>query len=110
MLKKIIHRLQRERRGVAVSKGYTQNSAVSVVQHAKIAVVLHLFYPEMWDYFNKKLQSLDAPYDLYVSIPEQKRNQIPTDLQAHATVFFTPNHGRDVLPFLYICRRIQHLK
>lgn len=71
----------------------------------KVAVVLHLYYPDLWDYFNDRLKSLNrANFDLFVSVPADQKTAATNIVQdfPEACVVFTPNRGRDVLPFLKI--------
>jgi len=69
------------------------------------AIVLHLYYADLWPEFRSDLQQVDIDFDLYVSLTwhgpetaalaEEIRQAFPT-----AFVCCTPNHGRDLLPFL----------
>lgn len=71
------------------------------------AVVLHLYYPELWPEFRAALEGLDIPFDLYVTLTyrgdetmalaDAIRAAIPG-----AQVFAVPNRGRDILPFLLL--------
>ncbi len=74
-----------------------------------VAVVLHLFYPEMWSEFKKHFKKLDKiNYDLFVTVPkkaESVREEI-LKFKPSATVIVVPNRGRDVLPFLHLARRL----
>lgn len=69
----------------------------------RIAVCLHLFYPELWPVFRDALNNITEPWDLYVSVPNYACTpslaQIAID---HPAVRFMPcpNRGRDVFPFL----------
>lgn len=72
------------------------------------AVVLHLFYPELFDEITEYLKNLGEDYDLYVTIPEenvelaeQVRKYYPD-----AYILVHPNLGRDILPFLNILKSI----
>jgi len=70
---------------------------------ARVAVCLHLFYPDLWPRLQLALQSIPEPWDLYVTVPEfactQALERVARD---HPSVRFLPgaNRGRDVLPFL----------
>jgi lipopolysaccharide biosynthesis protein len=68
------------------------------------AVILHLFYPELWDEFCSYLKVLGSDFDLFVSIPvnvtmseEKIRQRYP-----HAYIYRCENRGRDIAPFLKI--------
>jgi len=76
----------------------------------KIAVILHLYYTDLWGYFCKRLDQLDqSDFDLFVSLPagsedfEQRIREVYTD----ACVVISPNRGRDVLSFLIIAKSIR---
>lgn len=76
----------------------------------KIAVVLHLYYPDLWGYFSEKLALLDKPaFDLFVSLPVGKEEfeQEIKKTYPDACVVVAPNRGRDVLPFLIIAKSIR---
>jgi len=70
-----------------------------------IAIVVHLFYIDIWEEILSYLKTLDISYDLYITIPEglQEKdilnifNQVP-----EVNLYMVENRGRDVLPFLQI--------
>lgn len=70
---------------------------------ARVAVCLHLFYPDLWPRLYQALRSIPEPWDLYVTVPAYActpaLQQVARDC---ASVRFLPstNRGRDVLPFL----------
>lgn len=74
---------------------------------APVAVMLHLYYTEMWPEFAAQLQAQSFAFDLYVTLtgsPEQTaplRRQILQAFPA-ARVWALPNHGRDIFPFLML--------
>ena len=72
--------------------------------HAKIAVILHLFYPELWEEIADNLDHISRPFDLYISIPYEKQAFIPTLRQCYpqAHIYTCHNRGRDVAPFIEI--------
>lgn len=79
---------------------------------SKLAVILHLFYSEMWDDFSEKLKNINVPFDLYVSVPEWHANvRIDTVNKHHknTNLIVVPNRGRDVLPFITLMNRIRKL-
>ena len=72
------------------------------------AVVLHLFYPELFDEMTAYLKHLGEDYDLYVTIPKGKL-QFAEQVREHypdARILVHPNLGRDILPFLNILKTI----
>lgn len=79
----------------------------------KTAVVLHLYYTEMAGYFSEHIKRLDGviDYDLYVSVPDFKAEDIPQILEKlpNAHIAIVPNCGRDVLPFIQIMKHLNKL-
>ncbi|WP_169836728.1 glycosyltransferase [Thiomonas intermedia] len=76
------------------------------------AVLLHLFYPDLWAEFLPLLRSLPKPFDVYISLSEGREDllaDIARDLP-DATVIRHPNRGRDIAPRLALLRmaRAQH--
>ncbi len=79
---------------------------------SKLAVIVHLFYPDMWSDFSEQLKNIDVPFDLYISIPEQHINiSIDKISKYHINTnrVVVPNRGRDVLPFITIMNRLRKL-
>jgi hypothetical protein len=71
---------------------------------ARIAVVVHLYYLELWGQFAAAIAMLPEPCDVFVSCPLRARDAVARIVQASfpaAVVFGTRNLGRDVLPFLH---------
>lgn len=73
----------------------------------KVAVYLHVFYPELWPAIFASLKNIATPWDLFISTPyfahhpmlEQIRQDKP-----EARFFKCVNRGRDILPFLQLLR------
>jgi hypothetical protein len=78
----------------------------------KLAVVLHLYYVDLWPYFVEKLETLNRDdYDLFISLPVDK-SVFKKDIEAefsNARIFLVPNRGRDVLPFVMIAKNLKEL-
>jgi rhamnosyltransferase len=71
--------------------------------NARIAVCLHLFYPDLWPTLRAALDAIPEPWDLYVSVPAFAcTRSLARIAEEHPSVRFMPcaNRGRDVLPFL----------
>ena len=71
--------------------------------NARIAVCLHLFYPELWPTLRMALDAIPEPWDLYISVPVFAcTSALARIAEEHPSVRFMPctNRGRDVLPFL----------
>lgn len=75
-----------------------------VVTTSKTAVVLHLYYVDMWPQLEKKLKTLERfiHFDLFVTMPSRNRDYTQTIKRScpQAIIFVVPNRGRDVLPFI----------
>ena len=70
-----------------------------------IAIVVHVFYIDVWKEIIGYLLKLDMDYDLYVTVPEcmadsDIKSMISDYPDMH--IYMTENRGRDVLPFLQI--------
>jgi FkbM family methyltransferase len=80
----------------------------------KIAVVLHLFYPELWlETYRDKIAALKGySFDLFVTVPmgtlpmisDLIKNDFPK-----AYVCEVVNRGRDVLPFIHLSKSLRSL-
>ena len=69
----------------------------------RIAVCLHLYYPELWPDFLHLLRRLPEPWDLFITVPDfaatPMLRQIAADVPG-ARLLPCRNRGRDVLPWL----------
>jgi lipopolysaccharide biosynthesis protein len=69
------------------------------------AIVVHIYYPDLWDEFRETLSKVDIPFDLFVTITWRGeetlalKDRIQSDFPA-AWVMAVPNKGRDILPFM----------
>jgi hypothetical protein len=75
---------------------------------APLAVVLHLYYREMWPEMAARLRRLPGQADLFVTLTEDPqdpdaaiRARILADWPT-AQIWTFPNLGRDILPFLHL--------
>ncbi len=74
---------------------------------ARLAVVLHLYYPELWLELSDALLNIDEPFDLFVTlVAGVSDGAAPSILEFYpqAVVLALDNHGRDILPLLEIIR------
>ncbi|CAG0982641.1 hypothetical protein BURK2_01934 [Burkholderiales bacterium] len=75
----------------------------------RVALILHLYYPELWPEFLDVIRAVPVPADVYVSTPmviaPAVRARVRRDCPG-ATVFGVRNLGRDVLPFLHVLRSV----
>lgn len=74
---------------------------------AETAIVIHVYYPDLWDELETVLAALDFPFDLFVTLSSKATAE--TDLHQRiikrfpqAQLFDMPNHGRDIFPFVYL--------
>ena len=71
--------------------------------NARIAVCLHLFYPDLWPILQNSLQLIPEPYDIYITIPDfacTRKLELIANEQSNAYFIPCTNRGRDVLPFI----------
>jgi lipopolysaccharide biosynthesis protein/tetratricopeptide (TPR) repeat protein len=69
----------------------------------RIAVVLHLFDPELWDEMRDAVARISQPFDLFVSLTTGSSahlRQLILQAFPHAYVFDFEDHGRDIGTFL----------
>lgn len=67
------------------------------------AVILHLYYPDLWPELFRYLQHIKNGYDLYVSIPDSSLDTVEEMVLADvpsAHISRLPNRGRDIAAFL----------
>jgi lipopolysaccharide biosynthesis protein/glycosyltransferase involved in cell wall biosynthesis len=90
------------------NKSGQQDNGKSPIKQSDTAVILHLFYPELWDEIASYLENLAGDFDLYVSIGtgDVKSKQLIQDKFPGAAVFEVENRGRDIAPFLEIFKLI----
>lgn len=74
---------------------------------ADYAVVVHIYYHDLWEEFEARLKTLDFDFDLFVSLT-YKGDETETlaerirEAWPRARVVPMPNHGRDIFPFLHL--------
>lgn len=89
----------------------TETATEPLKRTSDVAVILHLYYPELAPEFAEALRGLDD-YDLYVSVTDEisatelgfVRKALPS-----ARIFRLENRGRDVYPFWTILARLNGL-
>lgn len=84
---------------------YQPFSPVPFTPRQRFAVVVHVYYPEVWPELSRALARLTHRFDLFVTVVD--RPDMPTDLEPriradwpHAQIHRIQNKGRDILPFL----------
>lgn len=79
---------------------------------AKLAIIVHLYYPNMWPKIAEGLKNIQENFDLYVTVTYPNRIiELPKVSEHHknTNIIYVPNRGRDVLPFLMVTERIRRL-
>lgn len=108
---KRVHMLTQNKRHVrSVYQSAAFANGLEVTPTSDLAVIIHMYYPEMCDVFVKKLQNIShLKYDLFITLPDTKsdKKQAVEDAFPDAHVVLTPNCGRDVLPFVQVMKTIQ---
>jgi Rhamnan synthesis protein F len=93
----------------AVSSSTSQvpdlSSLRAMTPRGRIAVVLHLYYPELWPEFRDALSSISEPSDLFVTLTagysDDALDWIRADYPS-AQIITLENRGRDILPFVVL--------
>ncbi|QEX49476.1 Alpha-L-Rha alpha-1,2-L-rhamnosyltransferase/alpha-L-Rha alpha-1,3-L- rhamnosyltransferase [Lactococcus lactis subsp. lactis bv. diacetylactis] len=74
------------------------------VLHQTVAVHLHVYYPELLEEFLDAFKNFSFDYDLYLTTNTDEKEEIIKEMlkckDAKAKLVRTPNHGRDIVPFL----------
>jgi len=72
----------------------------------RIAVVLHLFFYELWPEIRDRLANMPEEFDLFCTVvPRDNLEELTSDILAaypHAHVIPFPNHGRDLFPLTHL--------
>lgn len=78
---------------------------------SSLAVIIHLYYPEMAEEFRDSLSKIVPRYDLYISIPDTKGDDATiknvSRYLPNARIAIVPNCGRDVLPFVAVMKALK---
>lgn len=78
-------------------------ATLTLIKTEKIAVICHVYYPEMWTQLSICIRHIPVLYDLFVSIPsnvtDEQRQKIVSDFPA-AHIKIVENTGGDIHPFL----------
>lgn len=92
-----------------ISKSYS----IKTSPGTKLAVVIHLYYVDSWPLIKERLENIDIPFDLFVSVQAKDKNIVLGRVSTHhklTSIVAFPNRGRDVLPFLQIASKISEEK
>lgn len=79
-----------------------------------ICVLVHLYYPDMWDELRAYINNIDVDFDIYVNFVESTWmpatiNQVREDFP-HAKIKISPNEGRDIGGFFSLLKDINFSK
>jgi lipopolysaccharide biosynthesis protein len=77
----------------------------SIKSRGAIAVVLHLYYPDLWDEIREAIERISVPFDLFVSLVNGKSDHmrdLVKETFRSAFIFEFENRGRDIGPFLVL--------
>ena len=72
-------------------------------QGLRIAIVAHVFYPELWDEIKQKLFDYSDDFTLFVTLPQESSGTISPLILADfstARIFPVENTGMDIGPFI----------
>ena len=68
----------------------------------RVAVVVHAYYPQLWDELAERIERIPAPVDLVVTLTEGRSEVLGDRIVARfpdAQLVVTANRGRDMWPF-----------
>lgn len=71
----------------------------------KVAVVVHVYYPELWPEIAARLRALSHPFDLWITTTTDRQESVTAQVRAdfaEARIHARPNAGMDVLPLLHL--------
>ena len=96
---------------LSISKNQAFSKATLVGNSTKCdtAVIIHVFYIDVWDELANYLSHLDIDYDLFITVSETMDNkdiQKLMDFRQDVHIYRVENRGRDVLPFLQVLNLI----
>jgi lipopolysaccharide biosynthesis protein len=74
----------------------------------KTAIILHLYYQDLWEEFKEKLSPiLSDNVHLYVTVHDNQTEYYEDILQTATDVFMVENRGLDVAPFIFSYNKIK---
>jgi len=91
---------------------YEEIDSGKINKTSYIAVIIHLYYIDLWEEFKECLKNIKYKYDLFVSIPVEVFVNIDEIFKFHdnAYIYRNINRGRDIAPFLSIFKAIYPLR
>ena len=92
-------------------KEYKKRSQIlkNFVKKHDTVVIVHIFYPELWNELRTYLTNLNLDFDLLISIPENLDFLVDQiyEFYPKAVVYRCHNRGRDINPFVQFLREIE---
>ncbi len=94
---------------------YTNDKIISKIPspvektETRIAILIHVFYLDIWQEIQTYLANIQTPYDLYITVPQGTHEEDIIDIFKKTPdihIYMTENRGRDVLPFLQVMQII----
>ena len=72
------------------------------------AVIVHVYYPEMWGQISGLLANIETPFDLFVTVPTDVDfpDSTVTSVYPDAAIRRHENRGRDIAPFVSVLSEI----
>ncbi|NPA29522.1 MAG: glycosyltransferase [Epsilonproteobacteria bacterium] len=86
-----------------------KHDPLPVTPKSPFALIVHLYYPDLWPEIAEKVEALSETPDIYITVPPHVTDkEITTVLERtpEAVIYETENRGRDVLPFLKVMDHI----
>lgn len=82
-------------------------AAADAPEPADYAIVVHIYYPDLWDEIAQTITASGLTHDLFVSFTDQGELTAGLAEQVHAIfpqarIIAMPNHGRDIFPFVHL--------
>lgn len=71
------------------------------------AIVVHIYYPDLWEEISATIRGAGIHHDLFVTYTDRGAlsDDLPDRIKAtfpNARVIAMPNHGRDIFPFVHL--------
>jgi len=94
-------------------KRYPRKKYADITQMNKknmIGIILHIYHTDLWRYFEKKLKSLDAQFDLHITLCDEVEDISKDILKSFPSANITkyPNKGQDIGPFLLTFKKLRN--
>jgi lipopolysaccharide biosynthesis protein len=90
-------------------KGALPFDPACLLHGIKVAIVVHLFYADLWDEIAGWLRNIPIDFDLFVSVPRENARELGAMVRRdypRAQLIAVPNAGRDVGAFLSVLPRV----